>query len=59
VAVMLAEGKTIRDIAAATGRSVTTVKWHLGHVFAKTGISRQADLVRLVLSLDVVPGVGR
>ena len=59
VAVMLAEGKTIRDIAAATGRSVTTVKWHLGHVFAKTGVSRQADLVRLVLSLAVVPGVGR
>ena len=59
VAVMLAEGKTIRDIAAATGRSATTVKWHVGHVFAKTGVSRQADLVRLVLSLAVVPDVGR
>lgn len=57
VATMLAEGLTIRDIAVATGRSVTTVKWHLGHIFAGVGVSRQADLVRLVLSSADLPDV--
>lgn len=57
VAAMLAEGKTIRDIAVATGRSPTTVKWHVGNIFAKVGVSRQADLVRLVLSLGDISGV--
>ena len=33
VAIMLAEGCTLRDIAAATGRSTGTVRWHLGHIF--------------------------
>ena len=57
VATMLTEGKTIRDIAVATGRSPNTVKWHVNRVFAKVGVSRQADLVRLVLSLGNVPGM--
>ena len=51
VAALLAEGRTVRDIAAATGRLETSVHWHLKHIFHKQGISRQADLVRLVLSL--------
>ena len=59
VAAMLAEGLTIRDIAVATGRSTTTVKWHLGHIFARVGVSRQADLVRLVLSSADLPDVHR
>ena len=59
VAAMLAEGLTIRDIAVATGRSTTTVKWHLGHIFDRVGVSRQADLVRLVLSSADLPDVRR
>lgn len=56
VAVMLAEGRTPRDIAAATGRRETTVKVLLRRAYRKLGISRQVDLVRLVLSLpDVSP----
>ena len=54
VAVALAEGKTIQAIAEETGRSPTTVKWHVGHVFGKLGVSRQVDLVRLVLALPDV-----
>lgn len=52
VAVMLAEGRTMRDIAAATGRQASTVKVLLRRAYRKNGISRQADLVRLVLSLS-------
>lgn len=57
VALSLARGQTIRDVAAATGRSATTVRWHLRQVFAKVGVSRQAELVLLVRSLEDVPEV--
>ncbi|MYJ75313.1 MAG: helix-turn-helix transcriptional regulator, partial [Gammaproteobacteria bacterium] len=58
VAVLLAEGRTVRDIAAATGRSEKTVRWHVQQIFEKRGISRQTDLVRQVLSLDGAPDSG-
>ena len=50
VAALLAEGKTVSEIAAATGRKVSTIRTHVQHIFAKHGINRQVDLVRLVLS---------
>ena len=55
IAAMMAEGMTIRDIATVTARRETTVKWHVRHVFSKLGVSRQADLVRLVLSVSDFP----
>ena len=51
VAVWLAEGWTVREMAAARGRQVGSVHWHLKQIYQKLGISRQADLVRLVLSV--------
>lgn len=54
VAIMLAEGCTIRDIAAATGRSTGTVRWHLRQIFDKNRISRQVELVQLVRSLSAI-----
>ena len=51
VAVLLTEGKSLREVAAATGCKETTIRWHLRQIFAKRGIARQAELVRLVLSL--------
>ena len=51
VAVLLTEGKSLREVATATGRKDTTIRWHLRQIFAKCGIGRQAELVRLVLSL--------
>ena len=51
IAVLLAEGRTPRDIAAMTGRKERTVRWHVQQVFEKRGISCQVDLVRQVLSL--------
>jgi DNA-binding CsgD family transcriptional regulator len=35
-------------VAAALGVAVTTVKTHLSRLYAKTGVARQADLVKLV-----------
>ena len=51
IAVWLAEGRTVREIATATGRTVATVRYHLHQIAQKRGVSRQADLIRLVLSL--------
>lgn len=51
IAVWLAEGRSVREIATATGRTVATIRYHLHQIAQKRGVSRQADLVRLVLSL--------
>ena len=51
VAVMLAEGRTTSEIARATARQVSTVYMLIRRAYRKLGISRQADLVRLVLAL--------
>ena len=51
VAVSLASGLSIRDIALSTGREESTVRWHMKHIFQKQGISRQAQLVRRVQAL--------
>lgn len=51
VAALLAEGYTIRGIAEKTGRGQTTVRWHVRHIFRKLGVSRQADVVRLVSTI--------
>ena len=50
VAAALAEGNSVRDIAAAMGRKESSVRWHIHQIHRKHGISRQSDLVRLVLS---------
>ena len=55
VAVRLAEGMSVREIAAATGRGESTIRSHVKHMFAKHRLSRQAELVRLVLSLAGAP----
>ena len=51
VAVWLAEGKSVRDMAEATGSTQGSIYWHLKQIYQKQPVSRQADLVRLVLSI--------
>ena len=54
VAAWLAEGKSVREIAEATGRTTNAVYWHLKQIYQKKSISGQVDLVRLVLSIAEV-----
>ena len=56
VAVALAEGATARDIAANTGRAESTIRELVKRIHIKLGISRRADLVRIVLSVGADPG---
>ena len=51
VAVLLSRGMSVGEIAAATGRKESTIRSHVKQMFTKHGLTRQADLVRLVLSL--------
>ena len=51
VAVWLAEGKSVREMAEATGHTAGSIYWQLKQIYQKHPISRQAELVRLVLSI--------
>ena len=51
VAVWLAEGKSVQEMATATGLTDNAIYWHLKQIYQKKSISRQVDLVRLVLSI--------
>ena len=55
VAVLLAQGMSVGEIAAATGRKESTIRSHVKHMFTTHGLTRQAELVRLVLSLAGSP----
>lgn len=44
----------VRQVAENLGVADTTVKTHLGRLFEKTGVSRQADLVKLVAGYSSV-----
>ena len=55
VAVLLAEGRTVCEVAAATGRKESTIRSHVKRMFVKHHLSRQTDLVRLVQSLGSAP----
>lgn len=50
VAVALAKGLAVREIAAATQRAESTVRWTIKRIYAKLNITRQADLVRMVFN---------
>ena len=47
----LAQGRTVRDMALASGRREDSIRFHLKRIYRKHGLTGQADLVRLVLSL--------
>ncbi len=47
----LLAGRTLADTAATLGIATTTAKTHLDGIFSKTGVARQADLMRLGVGL--------
>ena len=55
VAVWLAEGRTVRDIARAMGRTENTVRWHMKNIFNKHDMCRQFELVQAVRALADLP----
>lgn len=55
VAARLAEGRSVREIAASEGYQEGYVRWLLKQIYRKHGLSGQVGLVRLVLDADVLP----
>jgi DNA-binding CsgD family transcriptional regulator len=47
----LSEGLSLRAYAEREDLKITTVRWHLQNIFARTGVRSQADLVSMVVSL--------
>ena len=56
LALQVAGGHDLREIAAMSKRTMNTVRTQLKQVFVKTGARRQSDLVRLVLQMDMGQG---
>ena len=55
VVALLAEGRSVREIAAATGRQPGYVRKLLKRVYKKQGISGQVALVPRILAVDTLP----
>ena len=51
VAVLLAEGRTVREVAEATGSSIHTIRWHIRQIFEELGINQLGQLLPLVRAL--------
>jgi DNA-binding CsgD family transcriptional regulator len=49
LAALLADGMSLAEAAAALAISEGSARTYSKRIFAKTGVSRQAELVRLVL----------
>jgi DNA-binding CsgD family transcriptional regulator len=48
-AMALVGGETVVGFALRKGCSVATVRSHVRAIFAKTGVNRQVDLIRLLM----------
>lgn len=54
VAERLVTGDSPEQAAAFLDVKISTVRWHLASMYRKTGTNRQAELVRLLLSLGMI-----
>jgi len=51
ISLEIARGLTPQEISQVLTISTNTIKTHLQRVFAKTGVTRQADLIRLIMQM--------
>lgn len=51
----LARGLTVAEAAQSGRRSIATIRTHLASILAKTGTTRQSDLMRLLMALPRPP----
>lgn len=52
IAIGVAAGKTLKTLALARGVKLSTVRWQMLAVLRKLGVSRQADVVRVLAALS-------
>ena len=56
IGLLLAEGRTTREAAAALFLSPKTIEYHLRHVYLKLGIHSREELARVLARSSPVPG---
>jgi PAS domain-containing protein len=52
----LLAGRKLREVAADSGVQITTARSQLSSVLRKVGVGRQAELIRVLSNIPVVPG---
>ncbi|MBV1688913.1 helix-turn-helix transcriptional regulator [Novosphingobium sp. G106] len=57
LAILLSEGTTLREAAEQLGITENSARTYSKRIFVKTGVRRQADLVRLILSSVAMLGL--
>jgi DNA-binding CsgD family transcriptional regulator len=55
IAMLVADGKTNREVGAQLFLSPKTIEWHLGHVYGKLGIRSRTELGRALGTLEPAP----
>jgi DNA-binding CsgD family transcriptional regulator len=53
LAVLIGKGKRVGEAAEERGICLATARTHLAHVFQKTGVSTQAELIRLLIASGI------
>ena len=56
---LLAEGRSVKEIAALLGLAISTIHTHRQHLMEKTGSNGVADLARHAISIGLVPAERR
>ena len=54
LAMALLAGKALRDIAADSSIQITTARTQLSSILRKVGVTRQAELIRVLSSIPVI-----
>jgi DNA-binding CsgD family transcriptional regulator len=54
LAASIVAGMTVKETAVSSGREISTLRWHLKQIFAKTRTSRQTELVRLLTTVSFI-----
>ena len=55
IAMLVADGRTNREVGAQLFLSPKTIEWHLGHVYGKLGIRSRTELGRALDARDPLP----
>jgi DNA-binding CsgD family transcriptional regulator len=50
----LLAGQTLQQVAEVLGVARSTARTHLDNIFAKAGVARQADLIRMAMQIATI-----
>ena len=48
IAIALVKGQSVEAYAKEAGISINTARWYVKQIYAKTGVKRQTELIRML-----------